>query len=125
MNINIARDLLGVPDDPKFSVEIDWDDAIFAESVCCHIGDAHAASVHIDWWSIDYDRDTDAPRWGGLDQAAFCWEHAREAITEISDESAWVDWEDGGKPFDVDDTEPMVKVVVHGAALRARIQVPA
>lgn len=123
MNIETVRELLGIPADPKIDVEIDTDGTEFGESQCW-VGEPHPACVHVDWWAIDYDRDTDAPRWGGLEQQAFCWEHAIEVLAEIVEESAPFEWGSDCKPFGADIDDPMVKVVVNASFL-ASLQVPA
>ncbi|MFE3052299.1 hypothetical protein [Nocardia sp. NPDC059239] len=111
MNINELRGLLGLPDDDKYFAEIDVDGSDFAYSECC-IGEPHPACVHIDWWSIDYDRDTDAARWGSHEQDAFCWEHAIEFLADIVEETAPFMWEYLYQPWGVEPDDPMVKVVV-------------
>lgn len=116
MNTDTIRELLGLPDDPKFLIEIDSDGTEFTDSECC-VGESHSACVHVDWWSIDYDRDTDAPRWGAHEQDAFCWEHSREILADIVEETAPFMWEYLYQPWGVEPDDPMVTVVVNRAAM--------
>ncbi|MFF4026943.1 hypothetical protein ACFYY5_29245 [Nocardia elegans] len=115
-----VRALLGLPDDQKIEIVIEWDSTEFKDSVCDATETDHPAVVHVDWWSINYDPDTDAPRWGGLEQEAFCIDHAREILAEIVEELAPFEWDPFDSltmPFGAEIGSPMVKVMLSASAL--------
>ncbi|MFE5290401.1 hypothetical protein ACFRAQ_36105 [Nocardia sp. NPDC056611] len=128
MNVDTVRDLLGLPDDPaRIAIETSPDANEFATSECW-VGEPHPACVHVDWYAITYDRDTDAPKWGGLEQEAFCLRHAREILADILEEAApfvWSPDEPYCKPYGVDPDDPMMSVVVHSADVLRHVEAAA
>ncbi|NKY60415.1 hypothetical protein [Nocardia flavorosea] len=73
-----VRDALGLPADPRMTIDIDWDGTDFRGTYCVRTGDP--AAVHVDFSLIEVDHDGPFTV-AGAD--AYSWEYAGQGLSRL------------------------------------------
>lgn len=78
-----VRSILGLPNDPRLSIEIDWDGRDFHDTWCARTD--QPAAVHIEYTLIDVDDEGPFPV---TEIAAYSWEYAGRTVRALLADTA-------------------------------------